>query len=145
VRTADDNKALIEQFWVDLYRRDFDAVGAYFAPDGQYTDVFTPDDDVAVGPEMVAARLRLGLEPLEDIRHHPKAVLADDHMVMTEHAEEWHWGSGEEFTVRFVSVHEIDAEGRITRWWDYPDLQGLLAAAPQWWLDHIFEGYQGQG
>ena len=67
------NKALIERFWDDLYRRDFEAVGAYFTPDGRYTDVFTPDEDVAVGPAQIAARLRLGLEPLEGIFHHPGA------------------------------------------------------------------------
>jgi hypothetical protein len=48
MRTADMNKTLIERFWDDLYRRDFEAVGAYFTPDGRYTDVFTPDEDVAV-------------------------------------------------------------------------------------------------
>src|SRR5829696_266294 len=99
---ADDNKQLMERFWTDLYRRDFDAVAGYFAPKGQYTDVFTPDDDVAVGGEQVAARLRLGLEPLEDIIHHPAHALADEHMVMSEHAEEWHWHTGERFLVRFV-------------------------------------------
>ena len=141
MRTAEANKELIERFWDDLYRRDFDAVGAYFTPEGQYTDVFTPDDDLAVGAEQIAARLRLGLEPLESITHHNGHIVADDHVVMTEHAEEWHWHTGESFTVRFASVHEIDDGGMITRWWDYPDLQGLLAAAPAWWIDHIMEGY----
>ncbi len=141
MRTAESNKQLIEGFWADLYRRDFEAVGAYFTPDGRYTDVFTPDEDVAVGPAQIAARLRLGLEPLEDIIHQPGLVVADEKTVMTEHAEEWHWHTGERFVVRFVSVHEIDFEGRITRWWDYPDLQGLLEAAPVWWMEHIMEGY----
>ena len=40
------NRKLIEAFWADLYRRDFDAVGAYFADDGEYTDVPTPADDI---------------------------------------------------------------------------------------------------
>ena len=42
--TAADNKALIERFWGDLGRRDFEAVGAYFAPDGHYTDVPAPEE-----------------------------------------------------------------------------------------------------
>ena len=53
------NKALIERFWEDLYRRDFDAVGAYFTPDGPYTDVFTPHAGVPGGPPQTAARPRL--------------------------------------------------------------------------------------
>jgi ketosteroid isomerase-like protein len=135
------NKRLIASFWADLYRRDFDAVGAYFTDDGEYTDVPTPEDDVARGPREIAARLRLGLEPLEAILHHPKLMIAEDDVVITEHAEEWHWPSGEKVTIPFCSVHEI-RNGKIVRWWDYPDLQKLLGAAPQWWIEHIMKGYK---
>ena len=145
MRTADMNKALIERFWEDLYRRDFDPGGAHFTPARQHTGLFTPAGDAAVGPAQIAARLRLGLEPLEGIFHHPGRIVADEQTVMTEHAEEWHWHTGERFTVRFVSVHEIDFDGRLTRWWDYPDLQGLLDAAPLWWMEHIMDGYSNTG
>jgi limonene-1,2-epoxide hydrolase len=101
----------------------------------------TPDDDVARGPQEIAARLRLGLEPLEAIIHHPRNMAAEGDLVFTEHAEEWRWPTGEQVTIRFVSVHEIRA-GKIVRWWDYPDLGRLLGAAPQWWLDHIMKGYK---
>jgi len=40
---ASRNRQLIERFWSDLYRRDFDRVGGYFAPDGHYKDVPAPD------------------------------------------------------------------------------------------------------
>jgi ketosteroid isomerase-like protein len=141
--TAEDNKQTIERLWTRLYQRDFDGVGSMFTDDGVYTDVFTPDDDQAVGPAQIAARLRLGLEKLSDIRHHPGIVVAEGDVVMTEHAEEWHWPSGEEVTIRFVSVHEFGPDGRLVRWWDYPDLQKLLAAAPAWWIEHIMQGYEG--
>jgi len=141
VSDAARNRQLIERFWADLYRRDFAAVGAYFAADGEYTDIPTPIEDVARGPQEIAARLRLGLEPLAAIYHHPKHMIAEGDLVCTEHAEEWHWPSGEQVTIRFVSVHEIH-NGKIVRWWDYPDLQRLLAAAPQWWIDHIMQGYK---
>ena len=135
------NRQLIEKFWGDLYRRDFEAVGAYFAADGEYTDVPSPEDDVARGPKEVAARLRLGLEPLEAIYHHPKHMVADGDLVFTEHAEEWHWPTGERVVIPFVSVHEI-RDGKIVRWWDYPDLQKLLNAAPKWWVEQIMKGYK---
>lgn len=138
---AASNRQLIEKFWGDLYRRDFEAVGAYFADDGEYTDVPSPEDDVARGPEEVAARLRLGLEPLEAIYHRPKHMVAEGDLVFTEHAEEWHWPTGERVVVPFVSVHEI-RDGKIVRWWDYPDLQKLLNAAPKWWVEHIMKGYK---
>ena len=137
---AASNRQLIERFWVDLYSRKFDAIGAYFSEDGEYTDVPSPEDDVARGPRQIAARLRLGLEPLEAIYHHPRHMVAEGDLVFTEHSEEWHWGTGERVVVPFVSVHEI-RDGKIVRWWDYPDLAKLLAAAPQWWLEHISKGY----
>ena len=137
------NRQRVERFWALLYQRDFDAVGAMMAADGEYTDVFTPggDDDVARGPQQVAARLRLGLEPLLAIYHHPKHMVAEGNIVMFEHAEEWHWHTGEECLVKFVSVQEFDDDGKIVRWHDYPDLQKLLSTAPQWWIEHIMEGY----
>lgn len=138
------NKQRVERFWHLLYStRDFDAVGAMMAEHGEYTDVFTPggDDDVARGPVQVAARLRLGLEPLSAIYHHPKHMVAEGDIVMFEHAEEWHWHTGESCLIKFVSVQEFDNEGRIVRWHDYPDLAKLLSSAPQWWIEHIMEGY----
>lgn len=134
------NRQLIERFWSTMYARDFDGVGAFFTETGEYTDVFTPDDDVAVGPTQIAARLRLGLGPLESIHHHPKHMVAEGDLVMTEHAEEWRWHTGERVMIRFVSVHHI-VDGKIIRWHDYPDLQLLLGAAPQWWIEHIMEGW----
>ena len=81
------NRALIERFWVTLYERDFDGVGAFFADDGEYTDMPTPPEDVARGPEQIAARLRLGLEPLESISHTVKTIVVEGDTIVTEHAE----------------------------------------------------------
>jgi ketosteroid isomerase-like protein len=136
------NRQLVERFWSAVYRRDFDAVEAMCHAEGEYTDVFSPggDDDVARGPKQMVGRLRLGLEPLSAIYHHPRHLVAEGDIVMWEHAEEWHWHTGEAVTIRFVTVHEI-RDGLVYRWHDYPDLQKLLAAAPQWWMEHIMQGY----
>ncbi|MET0160944.1 MAG: nuclear transport factor 2 family protein [Acidimicrobiales bacterium] len=138
---AERNRQVIEEFWGLLYAKDWDGLAALFAPEAEYTDVPTPDDDVAHGPEQIIARLRLGLDPVEAMIHHPRNVLAGDGLVMTEHAEEWRFHTGEVALVKFVSVHEFDADGLIARWWDYPDLNTLLEQAPKWWIDHIMEGY----
>lgn len=137
--TETANRALIEQFWRDLYDRDFDKVGSYFAHDGHYVDVAAPDEG-AYGPQQVAARLRLGLEPLSGYEHHLKTMVVDGDVVVTEHAEEWHWHTGESGVLPFVSVHEI-RDGQIVRWHDYWDLSTLMNAAPQWWIDHVMQGY----
>ena len=140
VTTPAENKALIERFWGDLARRDFDAVGAYFAPDGHYTDVPAPEEG-AYGPKEVAARLRLGIAPLAKYVLHDGPIVADGDMVITEHHEEWFWESGEHVDLPFVSVHEI-RDGQIVRWHDYLDLNTLLSAAPAAWLEHIMVGYK---
>ena len=52
---TDENRQLIEGFWADLYRQDFAALGDRFAPDGEYTDIVTPEDDVARGAAEITA------------------------------------------------------------------------------------------
>lgn len=135
-RTREQNLALIRRFWQDLYRRDFDAVGAYFAEDGLYQDVPTPDFG-ALGPRQVAARLRLGLEPIERYVHHEERMVCDGDTVITEHREEWHFHTGEVVTLPFVSIHEIGDDGKLRLWRDYWDLGTLLGRAPKWWLERL--------
>jgi ketosteroid isomerase-like protein len=135
-QTATDNKALVERLWKTLYERDFDGVGALFADDGEYTDMPTPGDDVARGPAQIAARLRLGLEPLQAITHKVRTMVAEGDTVVTEHVEIWDWPSGEHAELPFVSMHEV-RDGRIVRWWDYWDMATLMNNAPAWWVEHI--------
>jgi limonene-1,2-epoxide hydrolase len=135
------NTELIEAFWGDLFRRDFDAVGAWFTPDGNYRDVPAPEEG-AFGPAEVAARLRLGLEPLAGYEHVPGwTIIAQGDTVITEHAEHWTWVSGESVVLPFVSVHQLEGD-KVTRWWDYWDLGTLMAAAPAAWVEHIMVGYK---
>ena len=134
------NRALIERFWDDMGRRDFAAVRTYFTDDAHYTDVPAPEDG-ARGPDAIEARLRLGIEPLARYVPRPGKMVAEGDMVILEHSEEWHWGTGETVVLPFVSVFELRG-GLIARWWDYWDLGTLMNAAPQWWIDHIMQGYE---
>jgi ketosteroid isomerase-like protein len=136
MRTREQNLELIQRFWETLYRRDFDGVGAFFAADGTYVDVPTPDAG-AVGPLGVAARLRLGLEPIEKQVHHLRCMVCDGNTVVTEHREDWHFPTGEVVELPFTSIHEIRDDGKIAAWRDYWDLQTLLGRAPQWWIQHL--------
>jgi limonene-1,2-epoxide hydrolase len=135
------NRAVAEQFWAALYDRDWDRIASFFTAESAYTDMPTPPDDVAVGPEQILARLRLGIEPITDYEHRLILMVAEGDVVVTEHTETWRWHSGEEVTLPFVSVHEI-RDGKILRWSDYWDLQTLLGGAPQWWIEHIMQGWQ---
>jgi limonene-1,2-epoxide hydrolase len=135
-----DNRALVEDFWRALAARDFDACGDFFTADGHYTDVPAPEEG-ARGPAAIAARLELGLGPLERYVLRDGSIVADGDMVITEHEEEWYWGTGEQVVLPFVSVMEV-RDGKLTRWWDYWDMQTLMNAAPEWWVEHIMQGYQ---
>lgn len=136
-----ENAARIERFWEDLFRRDFDAVGAWFTPQGNYRDVPAPEEG-AFGPAEVAARLRLGLAPLARYEHVPGwTIVAGGDTVMTEHVERWTWTSGETVELPFVSVHTFKGD-RISRWWDYWDMGTLMNAAPEEWVVHIMQGYK---
>jgi limonene-1,2-epoxide hydrolase len=138
--SIEDNKARVVDFWTALYERDWDRIGTFFTEESQYTDVPSPADDVAHGPSQIVARLRLGLERISGYEHDLRLMVAEGDAVVTEHSETWHWHTGEEVTLPFVSVHQL-RDGAIIRWWDYWDLQTLMNAAPDWWIEHIMQGY----
>lgn len=135
------NVELVEAFWAALDRRDFAAVGSMMSERGHYIDVPLVGEEEAFGPAEVEARLRLGLEPLSAYHVHPGTIVASGDMVITEHAEEWTWHTGETFLVRFCSVQEV-RNGKVDRWWDYLDMSQLLEAAPGWWIEHVMTGYK---
>jgi limonene-1,2-epoxide hydrolase len=138
--TGDQNKEIVRGLWNALYRRDWDAIAGFFDARSEYTDVPSPADDVARGPALIVARLRLGLERISGYEHDLRLMVAEGDTVVTEHTETWHWHTGEQVTLPFVSVHEL-RDGTIVRWWDYWDLQTLMGAAPDWWIEHVAQGY----
>jgi limonene-1,2-epoxide hydrolase len=138
---ADENRRLIEGFWEELYRQDVQAAAARFAPDGTYTDVGTPDDDVARGPDEVVKRLTLAWAKLAGLHDERLNLVAGDHVVMTEHVETWEWPTGETMALPVLSVHEL-VDGQIVRWTDYWDMAALVAAAPPWWFEHVMQGWR---
>lgn len=136
------NIELVRQFWEALKVRDFDAVGAFMSEKGHYVDVPVHDSESgAIGPAETAARLRLGLEPLEKYVLHDGPIIASGSTVITEHREEWFWNTGEYSNVRFCSVMEVN-DGKVDRWWDYVDIGQLMGNAPEWWVEHVMQGYK---
>lgn len=134
------NKQRVRSFWEALYARDWGALAAFFGSDSEYTDVPSPPDDVARGPDQIVSRLRLGLEPIDSYEHGLRLMVADGDTVVTEHTETWRWHTGEEVVLPFVSVQEL-RDGTIVRWWDYWDMQTLMNAAPAWWIEQVAAGY----
>jgi limonene-1,2-epoxide hydrolase len=139
--TAQNNRTLIEGFWGDLYRQDFASLVARFDPQGEYTDIVTPEDDVARGPAEITARLTLAFGKLSGLSDERLHLLAGDEIVMTEHIEHWAWPTCETMALDVASVHEV-RDGRITKWRDYWDMNVLTAAAPPWWFEHVMQGWK---
>jgi limonene-1,2-epoxide hydrolase len=123
-------------FWDALYARDWAAIRSFFADDSIYYDVPVGPGAAGRGPASIEARLRLGLEGLASYTHQPGVVVAEGDVVVTEHAETWHWESGESVTLPFVSVQRVRGD-KIVLWKDYWDQQTLMAAAPASWHERL--------
>jgi len=142
--TTQLNKETVTRFWDSLYSHDWDAIGSFFSIDANYVDVGTAEiGGGAHGPDQIVARLKLGLDPVQGHRHVLGQMVAEGSTVVTEHAEEWTFHTGEVIMHPFVSVMEL-SEGLIERWWDYSNISNLLDNAPAWWLEHIAAGYMDQ-
>ena len=137
------NKEIVARYWEALYDHDWNGIASFFGPDSNYVDVGTGEAlGGAHGPDEIVARLRLGLEPVEAHNHQLGLMIAEGNVVVTEHAEEWVFHTGERILHPFTSVMELDDDGIIVRWWDYSNLSNLLDNAPAWWLEHIAAGYR---
>lgn len=123
-------------FWEALYARDWPRIRSFFDEESIYYDVPVGPGAAGRGPASIEARLRLGLEGLASYSHTPGVVVAEGDLVVTEHAETWVWESGEEVTLRFVSVQRV-RNGKIVLWKDYWDQQTLMAAAPASWHQRL--------
>jgi len=138
---ADENRTVVEGFWGDLYRQDLAATAARFSAEGEYTDVGTPEDDVARGADEIVRRLTLAWGKVTSISDERRHLVAGDDTVMTEHVETWVWPTGETLALPVMSVHEL-RDGKIVRWTDYWDMAALVNAAPAWWFEHVLQGWK---
>ena len=132
---SEANKAIVEQMWAALYRKDWERLATYFTEDAFYEDVPTPDTG-ARGAANIVRRLRMGLDAIVRFEHHVHRVVAEGESVIVEHTEVWHFHTGEVLRNRFVTVHEIE-RGKIKLWRDYWDLNTMMSQAPKWWIESL--------
>jgi len=130
-----ENKQTVARMWQALYRKDWDGVMAELADDCFYEDVPAPDDG-ARGRANVIKRLRIGLDHVARFEHDIHRPVAEGDSVLIEHTETWHFETGEKLVNHFVTVHEL-ADGKITLWRDYWDIQTMMNQAPAWWIEAI--------
>ncbi len=132
-----DPTAVTAALWDAIYDHDWDAIASHLSDDAIYFDVPTGPSSAAKGPKAIVGRLQLGLEPLTRHEHIHGRVAATGEVVMVEHAEIWGWETGEEVTLPFASVHQVDGD-KVSLWKDYWNYDTLLDAAPGWWKERLF-------
>lgn len=137
--SVESNRQLVLKFWDDLYAHDFPKLGAYFTDDAEYDDVPIPAAKV-FGPAAIVRKLEVGFARVPRHVHHLHRIVAEGDTVITEHTEDWCFAENHIVALPFVSVQVIEA-GRIKLWRDYSNMDTLLSAAPQWWLDHIVSAW----
>jgi limonene-1,2-epoxide hydrolase len=140
VTQTEDNIRLTERLLEAVTSQDLEGLSSLFHDDAEYTDISTPEDDVARGGAEVAARLGLALEGVE-LTNKSRNIVANDFVVMVERIERWTWRTGEVLDLPIATVIEVSGP-LISRWIDYWDMQTFLAVAPGWWLEHVMQGWK---
>ena len=114
-----------------------------------FTEYHERGDGVLVFPHTVVTSPKRGAGygstlvqgALDAVRARGRTIVAEGDLVILEHVEEWQFHTGERILHPFVTVMEV-RDGKIVRWHDYLDLNTLMAAAPQAWVEHIMVGYK---
>ncbi|HEY3144412.1 MAG TPA: nuclear transport factor 2 family protein [Acidimicrobiales bacterium] len=131
-----DPIGVVQDMWSAVYARDWPRLQGFFTEDSIYYDVPTGPTTAARGPEGIIARLRLGLDELAGYEHRPGSIAMAGEVVMLEHAETWHWATGETVTLPFVTVHRVVGE-KVLLWKDYWDYETLRRGAPPDWEERL--------
>ena len=127
----------VRGLWRTLSARDYDGIADWVTDDCIYLDVPVGPTHAARGPVDIAKRRRVGWGGLAAYENHDGLIVCDDAgNAMYEHAETWTFGSGEVFTLDFVSVHQV-RDGRICLWKDYWDYGAIMNNAPASWVESL--------
>jgi limonene-1,2-epoxide hydrolase len=122
------NRQITESLLDALSRRDWDSLKTYLAPDAYQQDLGTPVA-AAHGPEGIAGRMSLVLDPLEEYEVLEYVTVAEGDLVMAEIKERWKFSTGAELVHPWVSVTEV-RDGKIVRWCGYSDGSNITGQAP---------------
>lgn len=120
--------------WRALSRRDWDALKTFLSADCLYVDMPIPAA-AARGPDDIVKRLA-ALNQLAGYQHHDGRLASNGSTTMYEHSETWTFPSGEQGTLKFVTVHEV-VDGKVTVWKDYWDMATLMSFAPAGYFETL--------
>jgi limonene-1,2-epoxide hydrolase len=93
----------------------------------------------ARGPDDIVKMLQILVEPLPGYERRDGALASNGADVMFEHSETWTFPSGEQGTLKIVSVHKV-VDGKITLCKNYWDMATLMSFAPPNYFDGLGTG-----
>lgn len=113
--------------WQALSQRDWEGLTAFLSADCLYVDMPVPAL-AARGPADIVKRLA-ALDQLAGYHHHDGLLVSNGSDVIYEHSETWTFPSGEQGTLKLVTVHQV-VDGKVALWKDYWDMATLMSFAP---------------
>ena len=131
------NIDLIEGLYCGLHQLDLEAVASLFTEDALYRDEpKMPAWDVT-GPKGIVSKIQLFGSVIKEMRMEVITVVAQDHCVMTERAEDWLLKTGETRKAGVTAVY-LFSDGKISSWndyWDAKSAEEVLTAPSMMGID----------
>ena len=117
---------LVRRFCEAWSRKDLDEIVAFFSDDAVYHNIpLAP----VVGPEQIRATVEGFSDGVESIEFIVQAIAADGGTVLTERRDIFTFATGV-IDLPVMGTFEV-ADGKITAWRDYFDMQQFLSQMPQ--------------
>lgn len=125
---ATDPTAVVTAFCDTVPSGDLDALVAFFTDDAVYHNI--PLDPV-VGPEAIKATLAGFTGAVESLEFRMVNLSAAGPVVLTERVDVFHFPGGHDIALPVMGAFEVTADGKISSWRDYFDMNQFMSQLPQ--------------
>ena len=119
---------VVEAFCATVATGDLDALAAYFTDDAVYHNI--PLDPV-VGPAAIKATLEGFTGAVDSLEFQMVHLSAAGGTVLTERVDVFHFPGGHDIALPVMGAFDITADGKISGWRDYFDMNQFMSQLPQ--------------
>lgn len=125
---AADPIQVVEAFCATVATGDLDALAACFTDDAVYHNI--PLDPV-VGPAAIKATIEGFTGAVDSLEFQMVNISAAGSTVLTERVDVFHFAGGHDLALPVMGAFEITADGHISAWRDYFDMNQFMSQLPQ--------------
>lgn len=118
-----DAKDTVSKFCAAAARRDTKELGAYFTDDAVYHNI--PIAPVT-GRDAIVATLEQFIAPATSVEFEMLAIASTGNVVLTERIDRFVM-NGKTIAIPVMGTFELTADGKITAWRDYFDMQQFMS------------------